>query len=85
MGGREEFDDARFQKRSAALREAWPTDMNIDGILLVAGKFSADAFSQQKTGAMHHWLLGHEFPETAVAILKEGSRCFGHARSRSRC
>lgn len=74
------LDRARFLGRLQTLSAAWTWDFDV--VLLIMGKASDEA-QQFKTAAMHHWLLGVEIPDTAVALSKNGRAVFLASQSKS--
>jgi len=66
----------RFARQIQRLVRQWRDgSWRFDALLVVTGKTS-DGAVEFKSTAMHHWLLGIEFPETAVALLSDGRVAF---------
>ena len=76
------IDREHLQRRIARLVAAWTWPL--DALLLVTGKTADDAM-EHKVLAMHFWLLGIEFPETLIAILKTGRIIFFTSSKKVEC
>jgi len=67
------LDREKLLKRLQKVTAAWSSPL--DAIVVVTGKTSDEA-QEHKAQAMHHYLLGIEFPETAIVLLKSGTILF---------
>lgn len=73
-GGGVEIDVPRFRRRLARLRESLSSEL--EAVLVLSGESGEDV-PDSKTAALHHWLFGWEFPESALILRRSGpALCF---------
>jgi len=77
MGDNIEIDVSRFQQRVQQLKDHWAHyPWPLDALVICTGKPSETDAVEHKAKAMNHWLLGYEFTETAIGILRSGMVIF---------
>jgi len=63
------IDQERFHSNLKRLKAAWTWPQDV--LVIVMGKL-ADEAVEYKAAAMHHWLFCVEFPESVVALCRDG-------------